>query len=148
MQIYLAGPLFGGGDQGFLELLALRIEALGHTCFVPHKQVISPLDAPTVFAKDYAGMRSSGAMVAWLDGTNVDDGTAAEIGIFHQLIKNEPARYRTIIGLATDLRLHRAKNSGTRDGGLNLFVTGAILDVGAITWSIDELLDELRSRLE
>jgi hypothetical protein len=82
-------------------------------------------------------------MLAWLDGTNIDDGTATEIGIFHQLIKNDPDNYKTIIGLATDLRLHRAMNSGTRDGGLNLFVTGTILDVGTLCWSVDEAIETL-----
>jgi nucleoside 2-deoxyribosyltransferase len=143
MQIYLAGPLFAGGDQQFLEQLADRIERTGHTVFVPHRQQINPLDAPTVFAKDYAGLRSSQVMLAWLDGTNIDDGTATEIGIFHQLITQNSSSYKAIIGLATDLRLHRARNSGTRDGGLNLFVTGTILDVGSLCWSVDEALDAL-----
>jgi Nucleoside 2-deoxyribosyltransferase len=143
MQIYLAGPLFTGGDQLFLEEVATRIEALGFDCFVPHRQRIDPLNAQTVFAKDFAGLTASHAVVAWLDGTNIDDGTATEIGIFHQLIRQDPTRYRTIIGLATDLRLKRAKDSGTRDGGLNLFVSGAILDVGQICWSVDDALDAL-----
>ena len=143
MQIYLAGPLFGGGDQPFLDDLASRIESLGITCFVPHKQPIEPLDAPTVFAKDYAGLAASNVVVAWLDGTNIDDGTAAEIGIYHQRIRNDPEHHWAILGLATDLRLHRARNSGTRDGGLNLFVAGAIHDVGTICWSVEELLATL-----
>ncbi len=143
MQIYLAGPLFAGGDQLFLEDVATRIERLGFDCFVPHRQSIAVLDAQTVFAKDYSGLLASQIMVAWLDGTNIDDGTATEVGIFHQLIRQDPRKYKTIIGVATDLRLKRAKESGTRDGGLNLFVSGTILDVGRICWSVDEALSVL-----
>lgn len=142
-RVYLAGPLFAAGDQLFLDGLADRMEGLGFECFVPHRQKIEPLDAPTVFRKDFDGLQSANAVVAWLDGTNIDDGTATEIGIFHQLIAQDPVKYRTILGLALDLRLHRARGSGARDGGLNLFVTGTIQDVGAIYWSVDEVIEAL-----
>src|SRR6476659_9563235 len=57
------------------------------------------------------GLRSSNALVAWLDGTAVDDGTACEIGMFAQLVACGDPRYVGIVGIATDLRLERRRGA-------------------------------------
>ena len=71
-------------------------------------------------------------MVAILDGPAVDDGTACEIGMFHALMQSDPSK-KGIVGLLTDIRGMRGESSG-----LNLFVQGAIEDVGCIVASIEE----------
>jgi hypothetical protein len=143
MKLYIAGPLFTPGEREYLDRLAERLSASGHECFVPHQQQIDPLDAPTVFAVDSAGLRDAEAVVAWLDGPMVDDGTACEIGVFSELIRMAPDRYRGIIGLATDWRAWRRRDRGMSDGGLNLFVGGAILAFGRLAWSIEDVEDTL-----
>lgn len=144
MKLYLAGPMFTPAERDFIDRLADRLEATGHSCFVPHRQQFSPLDAPTVFAVDGAGLRDADVVVAWLDGPMVDDGTACEIGIFTELIRNDPDRHRGIVGLATDWRIWRSRDAGAAGQGINFFVAGAILEHGAIVWSIDEVAETLR----
>lgn len=144
MKLYLAGPMFTPAERTYLDGLADRLEKEGYECFVPHRQLIEPLDAPTVFAVDSAGLRASDAMVAWLDGPIIDDGTACEIGIFSELVRTAPERYRGIVGLATDWRAWRRRDRGMSDGGINLFVGGAILEYGRLAWSIDEAVEVLR----
>lgn len=143
MQIYLAGPMFTESERDAVAAIARRLRAEGHTVFVPHEQTFEPLDAPTVFAVDIAGVRSAEAVVAILDGPLIDDGTACEIGIFAELIHTQPDRHRCIIGLATDWRTSRRRDSGMTDGGLNFFVAGAIMQYGRLVWSADELVAAL-----
>jgi hypothetical protein len=84
------------------------------------------------------GQRES-AMLAILDGPSVDDGTACEIGMFHALMQSDPSK-KGIVGLLTDIRSTRGESTG-----VNLFVQGAIEDVGRIVASIDEARDVLRA---
>jgi len=139
MKLYIAGPLFTPGDREYLDQLAERLEAVGHKCFVPHRQPIEMYDAPTIFATDSAGLRDAEVVVAWLDGPAIDDGTACEIGIFSELIRTRSDRYRGIIALATDWRVWRRRDAGMTDGGINYFVGGAILEYGRLVWSIDDV---------
>lgn len=139
MKLYVAGPLFTPGERAYLEGLAERLERAGHRCFVPHLETKEPFDSATIFATDSAGLHDSEAVVAWLDGPMIDDGTACEIGIFSELIRTRPDRYRGIIGLATDWRTWRRRDAGLADGGLNFFVGGAILEYGTLVWTIDEV---------
>jgi hypothetical protein len=116
--------------------------------FVPHEQFVEleGLDARGVYATDLAGIEEANLVLAWLDGTQVDDGTAVEIGIFTQLCKRDPDRYRGIVGLCTDLRMARRRGVAPGDG-INLFVAGAIESVGEITWSADDAVAAALRRL-
>ena len=88
MKIYLAGPLFNAGERGFLADIATRLRALDFDVFVPHEQFVEQegLDARRVYATDLDGIRSADAVLAWLDGSQVDDGTAVEIGFNAQYL--------------------------------------------------------------
>lgn len=143
VQLYLAGPLFTQAERDAVDALADRLEAAGHACFVPHRQTFEPLDAPTVFAVDAAGVRGAEAVVAILDGPMIDDGTACEIGMFAELVRLQPDRHRGIVGLATDWRATRRLESGMDEGGLNLFVAGAIMEYGELVWSVDDVIETL-----
>ena len=116
MKLYIAGPLFTPGERHYLEGLADRLRADGHECFVPHLETKQPLTAETIFATDCEGLYASDAVVAWLDGPMVDDGTACEIGIFSELVRSQPDRYKGIVGLATDWRTGRRRDAGMTDG--------------------------------
>ena len=89
MKVYLAGPLFSQAERDWLSSLAARLRADAIECFVPHESFsgTEPGSASVVFAGDLEGMRSCDLMLAWLDGAMVDDGTAAEIGIFSEWVR-------------------------------------------------------------
>jgi hypothetical protein len=120
-------------------VVAVRLRAAGHECFVPHEnfaQVVE-LTPEEVYRVDGDGLRAANALVAWLDGPMVDDGTAAEIGAFAELVRSGDPHFRGIVGIATDLRLQRRRGNSAGDG-MNLFVIGAIESCGRICWSVDE----------
>jgi len=78
-------------------------------------------------------------MLAILDGPSVDDGTACEIGSFHGADAVGSVE-EGIVGLLTDIRA-----CGGESTGVNLFVQGAIEDVGRIVASVEEARDVLRA---
>ena len=145
MKIYLAGPLFSPSQRDFLDAAARRLRDAGFECFVPHQEAarIASLTARSVFDLDYReGLVSANALVAWLDGPAVDDGTACEIGIYFGLLQ-QGARWRKgILGLVTDLRLQRRRDA-VEHAGLNLFLAGTIENAGAICWSLEDVLARL-----
>lgn len=149
MRIYLAGPLFSEAEREWLDRFAQRLRAEGFDCFVPHEHfdALAELTPAEVFRVDAGGVRSANVLVAWLDGPVVDDGTACEIGMFAELVAGGDPRYRGIVGIVTDLRLQRRRGNAVGDG-MNLFVIGAIEQVGRVCWSVDEAVDALRELAE
>jgi hypothetical protein len=144
VNLYLAGPLFSEAERAWLDGLAGRLRADGFDCFVPHEQFeeMTTLTADVVYRIDVEGLRSANALVAWLDGAAVDDGTACEIGMFAQLVAGGDPRHVGIVGIATDLRLQRRRDVVAGDG-LNLFVSGAVSACGRLCWSVDEAIETL-----
>lgn len=142
-QVYLAGPLFSSAERDFLEQCAARVRAAGLGCFVPHEQDagVVPVTSAFVFAVNQAGLATSHAMLAWLDGAQVDDGTACEVGLFYGLMQARPERHLGIVGLVTDLRVERRKARAAQ--GLNLFVEGLLERAGRVTGDIDRAVAAL-----
>jgi len=108
----------------------------------PHEHELETgvdVTAAWIFAQDRSGIERADAMLAMLDGPSVDDGTACEIGMFHALMQSDPSK-KGIVGLLTDIRGMRGESTG-----VNLFVQGAIEDVGRIVASIEEARDVLRA---
>ena len=145
MQVYLAGPLFSQAERAWLDGLAATLRIAGFDIFVPHEHfdVIAELTPEEVYRVDGDGLRASNALLAWLDGPVIDDGTAAEIGAFAELVASGDKRYRGIVGLVTDLRLERRRGRAPGDG-MNLFVVGAITSAGRVCWSVEEAVTALR----
>jgi len=142
--IYLAGPIFSAAERDWLSGLASAVRAAGFDCFAPHEH-LADVSAPTpaaIYALDVEALRSANALLAWLDGPAIDDGTAAEIGAFAELVRLEPASHFGIVGLVTDLRLERRRGRTTGDG-MNLFVAGAIESCGSVSWSTEQALAAL-----
>lgn len=144
MQVYLAGPLFSEAERGWLDRLAGTLRDEGFDCFVPHEHFgeIAEITPEEIYRVDGAGLRSSNALLAWLDGPMIDDGTAAEIGAFAELVRGGDPRYLGIVGLVTDLRLERRRGNVPGDG-MNLFVAGAIAAAGRVCWSVGEAIEAL-----
>ncbi|MBM4432315.1 MAG: hypothetical protein FJ026_18500, partial [Chloroflexi bacterium] len=102
---------------------------------------LPPLTPATIFAKDCEGLSSANAVVALLDGTQVDDGTACEIGIFYGLLRQD-RRKKGIAGWMTDFRGTRRADRGW---GINLFVLGVIEECGQIFASFEGVLKQLKT---
>lgn len=144
MKIYVAGPLFTEAERAYIDGYVRKFRAAGIDCFVPHEQSaeIKEISADAIFECDYAGIEPANALVAWLDGPMVDDGTAVEIGIYYGLMRQGEPWRKGILGLVTDNRLRR-KRDRVENGGLNFFVAGTIRQVGKICWSVDEVIEQL-----
>lgn len=113
MIIYLAGPLFSEPERNWLRALKARIDALGRE-HGHDLQVIWPYELVTceeaealgemakfeIFFRCRSELEKADIVIAVLDGSQVDDGTAWEIGYFY---RNRPHRSR-IIGIRTDFR--------------------------------------------
>jgi nucleoside 2-deoxyribosyltransferase len=144
MRVYVAGPLFSEAERSWLDALALRLREEGFDCFVPHEH-FDEAPEPTseaIYRIDANGLRSCDALVAWLDGPMVDDGTACEIGMFAERCAAGSAR--GIVGIATDLRLERRRERDVVGGGMNLFVAGAVESCGSIVHDVDAAVTALR----
>lgn len=101
---------------------------------------IPAYSAKNVFDADYEGLAPADAVLAILDGTQVDDGTACEIGIFYGLMLQDPKK-KGIVGLMTDSRGARKKEKGY---GLNMFVLGVLEECGPIYDNFDDALNQLK----
>jgi len=141
MRVYLAASMFTPYERSFLDDCAGRLRAEGFEVFVPHEQGLVGRDATpeAVFAVDAGGVESADAVLAVLDGSSVDDGTACEIGLFHGLKQRDPER-KGVVGLLTDLRGERRG-----DFAINLFVHGCIdASGGAVVSSLDDAVTILQ----
>lgn len=138
MRVYLAGPLFTPYQRDFLDELARRLRARDLEVFVPHEHLLEgPLRPDEVFEADARGLRAADAVLAVLDGTEVDDGTACEIGLFSELLRTG-ARQGAIIGLMTDIRALRGAGDGPH---MNLFVRGCVERFGELHTDIDRAIE-------
>jgi len=118
MQIYLASPLgFSPENNPYLDKVKQQILSQGHTIFCPWEQTqlsdelqrIPQLDryqervgsykafAAQIGTINEDGIRESDALLAVLDGAEVDSGTASELGFASALGK-------VCYGLRTDIR--------------------------------------------
>jgi nucleoside 2-deoxyribosyltransferase len=150
MKLYVAGPLFSEAERAWLDGLAERLRAEGFECFVPHEHFaeLAAVTVEAVYGTDIEGLRRANALVAWLDGPMVDDGTACEIGMFAELVRAGGPQYRGIVAIETDIRLERRRRNAVVGGGMNLFVRGAIESCGSICHSADEVVAALRELSE
>jgi nucleoside 2-deoxyribosyltransferase len=96
---------------------------------------------PMIFETDYAGLVSANAVVAILDGTQVDDGTACEIGIFYAMTRSDPSK-KGVVGFITDSRGTRQRARGY---GQNMFVLGVIEERGKIVDRFDDVIAQLKA---
>jgi len=147
MRLYVAGPLFSEAERSWLDAFAARLRAESFDCFVPHEHFAELTDVTVerVYRTDAEGLQSANALVAWLDGPVVDDGTACEIGMFAELVRSGGPQYRGIVAIVTDIRLARRRQQDVVGGGMNLFVAGAIESCGRIVHTVDDVVTALRA---
>lgn len=105
MLIYIAGPLFSIKDRAWIEAIDEELHEA-----IPDISVFKPYDecegltGISIFNKCIEGINKSDIIIATMDGSSVDDGTAFECGYAYANAKN-------IFGIRTDFR-----NSGDTEG--------------------------------
>lgn len=144
MKVYFAGPLFTPYERDFISKCALYLRENGIEPFVPHESpwIEDPDDkrspAKRCFDKDFGGIASANAMLAIINGTEVDDGTACEIGIFYELMNGDPSK-KGIVAFHDDYRTR----TGGEGKGVNGFVLGCLQKVGMVCQTIEESTQQL-----
>ena len=125
MRIYQAGPLFTAAEIRWHKDFKQQLVEAGHVVLWPGdfftQQEIDTLgaDAPKVIMeRDRAAIDDCDAVVALLDGAQVDDGTAWEIG--YACAKGKPFG-----GIRTDFR----KAGDTAHGCVNVMIEGSCLGI-------------------
>ena len=113
MKIYFAGPLFSEAERDWIRSTIQKIESLAAQQG-KKSEIIFPYDLITQSEIDHLGPKAkleifsrckshlddADIVIALLDGSQVDDGTAWEIGYFFAKKSHE----QKIIGVRTDFR--------------------------------------------
>ncbi len=131
LNVYLAAPLFTDAERTFNLQLTRALEQAGHRVHLPQRDTpagAGPGRTRRLFEANLAGLTRAGAVVAVLDGAQVDDGTAWEIGWAR-------ARGIPVYGLRTDQRV-----SQQPDEPVNLMILESLR---RLCTSVDELLAAL-----
>jgi len=139
MKIYLAGPLFSESERAWLAGIKRRLEEISDHISVIWPYELIPRDEANTQGKQKifqicrSYLDQVDVLVCVLDGPQVDDGTAWEIGYFYCKHSNQ----LPIIGIRTDFR-----NAGeTEQSVVNAMVE---CSCSRITNSSEELIDILK----
>ena len=121
MKIYLAGPLFSESERDWIQKTKEEIEDLASSQgkqitvifpydLIPQSEIDQLGDQAKheIFTRCKSHLDDADMVIALLDGSQVDDGTAWEIGYFYA--KKLPEQ--KIIGIRTDFR-----RAGESEGG-------------------------------
>jgi len=143
--IYFAAPMFTMAERMFNDSLAKELETLGYKVNLPQNFCEKYEEQLyLIFTQCIIHIHKSDVVVAILDGSDVDSGTAVEIGYAGG--KNIP-----IVGVRTDFR-----TSSDGSNGVNVmcdYMCSALVmydsDIKSIAVEIDGILrTELSSNLE
>jgi len=143
MKIYFAGPLFSEAEREWIRSTIKKIESLAAQRGIK-VEIIFPYDLITqseidslgakakleIFSRCKSHLDDADIVIALLDGSQVDDGTAWEIGYFYAKKSAE----QKIIGIRTDFR-----RAGESEGA----VVNAMIEC-ACDWLVrtrEELMD-------
>ena len=124
MKAYIAGALFSKGERVFLEGIARICKDVGLETFLPHRDAGLGEDTEEIFKKDFSGLDKCDVLVAVLNGSDLDSGTAWEIGYAY-------SRKKKIIGIIDDIRISKDR--------LNVMIANSV--------EIVDSIDELKGRL-
>lgn len=101
LKVFLAAPLFSESEQSFNSKVAKTLRKNGFKVWVAQEAPFiskgTKEEKKSIFEGDVEAIRNSDAVVAILDGIEVESGVAFEIGYAHCLRK-------PIIGFKTDYR--------------------------------------------
>jgi len=130
MKLYQAGPLFTQAEKAFNVELCTQLRRDGHEVFLPqeYEQALDPGYPPKIFRTDLGGLDWSEALIAVLEGSDVDSGSAWECGYAY-------AKRKPVFGLRTDFRKFGPEEK------CNLMIQECCVK---ICESVSELLDMIR----
>ena len=135
--IYLARPLFTAAEQAWLRTLKSTLIEQGHEVCWPFElfkdgQISDwgPVAPRRIMERCRDALDKCGHVVAWIDGTQVDDGTAWEIGYAY-------AKGKLIHGIRTDSR----QAGDTSHSIVNAMIEGSCL---IVTRSVPDLCNMLK----
>lgn len=135
--IYLAGPLFTVAEQNWLRSLKSTLIEQGHEVCWPFElfkdgQISQwgPIAPRRIMERCKDALDKCALVVAWIDGPQVDDGTAWEIGYAY-------AKGKPIHALRTDSR----QSGDTSHSIVNAMIEGACI---SISRSAPDLLNALK----
>ncbi len=135
-KIYLSGPLFSASEIAWGERFSalLREHLTDMEVIWPHEIVPDRAVPEGIFRANLKALDECDLMIAVLDGAQVDDGTAWEIGYFF-------SQGKKILGIRTDFR-----RAGESDGSrVNLMIERSCVTVASST---EELYSELERLLD
>lgn len=140
MRIYQAGPLFTAAEIRWHKDFKKQLTDAGHDVqwpgdfFSPQEIDAWGADAPKfIMERDRAAIDACDTVVALLDGPQVDDGTAWEIGYAY-------AKGKPVVGIRTDFR-----NGGdTTHGRVNAMIEGSCVDIVEDWEGILKVLSKVR----
>ena len=139
MKVYQAGPLFTEAEILWHRAFTKKLTATGHEVqwpgdFFTQEEIDAwGADAPRhIMNRDRAAIDACDVVVALLDGTQVDDGTAWEIGYAY-------ARNKPVVGIRTDFR-----NAGDTDHGcVNAMIEGSCVGIARDFAGVLKLFKEI-----
>ena len=132
MNPYVAAPLFTEAERAFNAVLARALEADGHRVYLPQRDTPEPEGTGrtvAIFRANLAALGNADAVVAVCDGSQVDDGTAWEIGYAY-------GRNLQVFGLRTDNRVGHQP-----DERVNLMILECLSELSP---TIEQLVHTLR----
>lgn len=136
--IYLSGPLFSAGEiawgKELSSFLRVRLADVPVQVIWPYELSINQLDPGEIFQENLRALDRCDLMVAMLDGPQVDDGTAWEIGRFF-------LQGKKVLGIRTDIR----KAGESERGRVNLMIEFSCLSISS---NFEELYSELEGLLD
>lgn len=97
MKIYFAGPLFTLAERLFNAELARLLRAKGYAVWLPQDNEVKEFSTGAIFTVDKNGIDHSDVVVANMDGSDPDSGTAWECGYAY-------AKGKMVVTYRTDFR--------------------------------------------
>lgn len=132
MQVFLAAPFFSEAERDFNAKVARKLRRAGFAVWMaqeaPFLRTSASREKRRIFRGDLAALRRSDAVVAVLDGADIDAGVGFEMGYAHGAGK-------PIVGLKTDYRTFSPLER------VNLMLE---MSLRRLCRSVDEVLDALR----
>ena len=143
MKVFLSGVITTPYAREFLLRCASMLREHGIECYTPVEGAGGPGGdrAEGTADQDYKALAEADALVAILDGFNVNDGVAGHIGTFHALMQHDPGK-KGILGILHDTRVARWDwKAGA--AALNYYILGCIQQRGHVYRSFPDALAEL-----
>ncbi len=133
MKVYIAEPLFTPGERKYAEEIDELVRNLGFNTYLPHRDAgifeRGKSSSKTFFENDLKELKECAFVVAILNGTDVDSGTAWEIGYAYAMGK-------PVYGILED----------TRKPNLDLLNPMIVNSIVKIALNKEELMNVIKNR--